>query len=224
MTSPLLRHRVLAGLTRSRILAVLHQADGPVGVRDVARAVGLHPNSVRQQLDLLVEAGLVARTTASPAGRGRPGLRYTALPEHEDPDESAYRELARVLADELAMQPEPVPGAIRAGERWGRQLVAGVPATSGETDATGRLMAVLDDAGFAPERVADAPEAIHLRRCPFAALARQRPDVVCSVHLGLMRGALRALGSPLDAVTLEPFVAPDLCVARLEPPAGSTRD
>jgi predicted ArsR family transcriptional regulator len=27
-------------------------------------------------------------------------------------------------------------------------------------------------------------------RCPFREIAEARPDVVCSVHLGLMRGAL----------------------------------
>jgi predicted ArsR family transcriptional regulator len=217
MTSPLLRHRVLAGLTRSRILAVLRHTDGAVGVREVARVVGLHPNSVRDQLDLLVDAGLVTRSTARPAGRGRPSYRYTAVPEPGDPDANAYRELARVLADELAQQPEPVPGAIRAGERWGRQLAADVPHTPDDADAAGRLIRLLDEAGFAPERAADTADAIHLRRCPFASVATLRPDVVCSVHLGLMRGALRVLGSPLDAVALEPFVAPDLCIARLGP-------
>jgi predicted ArsR family transcriptional regulator len=224
MASPLLRHRVLAGLTRSRILSVLHEADGPLGVRAVAAVVGLHPNSVREQLDLLVEAGLVTRSTAVPVGRGRPGLRYTAVPDGDDPDTNAYRELARVLADELARQHEPEAGAIRAGERWGRQLAADVAPTRGDADATGRLIRLLDESGFAPERAADAPEAIHLRRCPFASVARQRPDVVCNVHLGLMRGALRALGSPLDAVALEPYVAPDLCVARLGSRAESAGD
>jgi hypothetical protein len=32
-----------------------------------------------------------------------------------------------------------------------------------------------------------------------------------------MRGALEELGSPLDAVRLEPFVEPDLCLAHLGP-------
>jgi predicted ArsR family transcriptional regulator len=27
-------------------------------------------------------------------------------------------------------------------------------------------------------------------RCPFREIAEARPDVVCSIHLGLMRGAL----------------------------------
>ena len=41
--------------------------------------------------------------------------------------------------------------------------------------------------------------------------------MICGVHLGLMRGALEALGAPLEATRLEPFVAPHLCLAHLTP-------
>jgi predicted ArsR family transcriptional regulator len=211
------RHRVLAGLTRSRLLAVLRQADGPLGVRELTETVGLHPNSVREQLDQLVDAGLVARSIAPPAGRGRPGLRYVVESKDGDPDPNAYRELARVLADELARQPEPAATATGAGERWGRTMVANVAPTPTATEAVDRLVMLLDDAGFAPERPAGTGDPIRLRHCPFGPLAREHPAVVCGVHLGLMRGALRELGAPLDAIRLEPFVAPDLCIAHLGP-------
>lgn len=217
MASPQHRHRVLAGLTRSRLLAVLRQADGPAGVRELAETVGLHPNSVREQLDQLVDAGLVARSVAQPAGRGRPGLRYIAEAEDGDPEPSAYRELARVLTDQLALQPDPVAAATDVGERWGRTMAADVPPTPTATDAVDRLVMLLDHAGFAPERPAGAGDPIRLRHCPFGPLAREHQDVVCGVHLGLMRGALRELGEMVDGVRLEPFVTPDLCVAHLDP-------
>jgi predicted ArsR family transcriptional regulator len=220
MTSPEHRHRVLAGHTRSRLLAVLRQADGPVGVRELAETVGLHPNSVRQQLDQLVEAGLVVRSTAAPAGRGRPGLRYVAAPGDGDPDANAYRELARVLADELSRQPEAATVATAAGERWGRTLLFDATPTPTAGEAVDRLARLLDDAGFAPERPVGPRDALWLRHCPFEPLARERPAVICGVHLGLMRGALRELRAPLDAVRLEPFVAQDLCVAHLGPRTG----
>ena len=217
MASPQHRHRVLAGLTRSRLLAVLRQADGPVGVRELAETVGLHPNSVREQLDQLVDAGLVARSVAQPAGRGRPGLRYVAEPEDGDPDPNpnAYRELAGVLAEQLARQPEPVTRATDAGERWGRTMVADAAPTPTAAEAVVRIVMLLDDAGFAPERPAGPGDPIRLRHCPFGPLAREHQAVVCGVHLGLIRGALRQFGAPLDAIRLEPFVAPDLCVAHL---------
>jgi predicted ArsR family transcriptional regulator len=147
MASTHQRHRVLAGLTRSRLLAVLRQADGPVGVRELAETVGLHPNSVREQLDQLVDAGLVSRSIAPPAGRGRPGLRYVAAPDQGDPDPNAYRELAGVLADQLALQPDPVAAATDAGERWGRTMAADVTLTLAAADAVDRVVKLLDEAG-----------------------------------------------------------------------------
>ncbi len=217
MTSPQHRHRVLAGFTRSRLLAALRQADGPVRVRELAEAVGLHPNSVREQLDQLVDAGLTIRSVGPPAGRGRPGLLYAAGPDADDPDPNAYRELAQVLADALVRQPEAAAVAVTAGERWGRTMTGHAAPTPTVAEAVKRLVTLLDDAGFAPERPDGPGEPIQLRHCPFEPLARKHPAVVCGVHLGLMRGALRELGAPLDAVRLEPFVAPDLCIAHLGP-------
>jgi len=210
------RHRVLAGISRSRLLAVLRQSAGPMGVRELATAVGLHPNTAREHLDQLVEAGLVTCRTAAPAGRGRPGLRYAAERSNAEADPHAYRALAGVLAAELAGRDDAIEAAIRAGERWGGRAAEATTPVGGADEAVDRLVGMLDGLGFAPERDPGATEApIRLRRCPFGSLARERGDVVCNVHLGLMRGALRELGSPLDAVSLEPFVEPDLCVAHL---------
>ena len=221
MASPQHRHRVLAGPTRSRLLAVLRQADAPAGCRELAETVGHHPNSVREQLDQLVDAGLVARSVAQPAGRGRPGFRYVAEPEDGDPDPNAYRELARVLADQFARLPDPVASAIGAGERWGRTMAADVAPAPIATEAVDRIITLLGQAGFAPDRPTDGGDPIRLRHCPFGSLAREHQDVVCGVDLGLMQGALRELDAPLDAVQLEPFVAPDLCVAHLGPREAS---
>jgi predicted ArsR family transcriptional regulator len=214
MTAPHPHHRLLAGLTRSRILAMLRTADGPLGVRELAASVGLHPNSVREQLDRLVDGGLVERTGAVPGGRGRPSLRYAAT-SIADEDATPYRELARVLADELARLPDPATTATAAGQRWGRSLVDGEDPATTPDEALERLVALLDEAGFAPEPTTSPDEPIRLHRCPFGSLAHDRSDVVCPVHLGLMRGALHELGAPLDAVRLEPFVEPGLCLAHL---------
>ncbi|HET8587644.1 MAG TPA: ArsR family transcriptional regulator, partial [Candidatus Limnocylindria bacterium] len=168
-----------------------------------------------EHLDLLVEAGLVRRETAPAAGRGRPGLRYSAEPRERADDPQAYRALASVLASELARRPDARAAATSACERWGEAAAATLPTARTDSDALDRLVDLLDDAGFAPSRSVSSPEAIQLHRCPFGSLARERADVVCNVHLGLMRGALRELGSPLDAVSLQPFVRPDLCLAHI---------
>lgn len=214
------RHRVLGGISRARLLAELRRADAPMGIRELAVSVGLHPNTVREHLDRLVAAGLVTRQASAPAGRGRPGLRYAAEPVGTEEDPSAYRMLARVLATALAERADGVAAATGAGEDWGAQ-VAGTLAPVADPDmATQHLVTLLDDLGFAPEPDPEGGTSILLHHCPFGALGHERGDVVCGVHLGLMRGALRELGAPLDAVALEPFVTPDLCRARLEARVG----
>lgn len=218
MTSVEQRHRVLAGISRARLLAVLRRASEPMDIRRLADAVELHPNTAREHLDQLVEAGLVLRSSAPPRGRGRPGWRYAA-PGSGDDDAEAYRSLAAVLADELARRPDADEAATSAGVAWGRSLAEGRLPVQSPADGVRRLVELLDEAGFAPEAPHDPQQPIRLHRCPFGSLARRRGDVVCNVHLGLMHGALRQLGAPLDAVSLEPFVEPNLCLAHLGAPA-----
>src|ERR1019366_6455400 len=86
MGSPQQRHRVLAGMSRARLLTVLGRSARPMGVRELAEAVELHPNTVRQHLDQLVEAGLAVRDTAPPICRGRPAPRYAAEPGSAEPN------------------------------------------------------------------------------------------------------------------------------------------
>lgn len=214
MSSEQQRHRVLAGISRSRLLAALRQRSAPMGIRELADAVDLHPNTAREHLDLLVDAGLVTREVAAPTGRGRPGLRYRAADTEED-DPQAYRALAGVLAEALARRPDASAVATEAGERWGRAAIGGQAQVPPAADAVDGLIQLLDDAGFAPERSTQPDGPIRLHRCPFVSLARERREVVCSVHLGLMRGALEELGAPFDGVRLEPFVEPELCLAHV---------
>ncbi|HEX9042757.1 MAG TPA: hypothetical protein VF838_17375 [Trebonia sp.] len=39
--------------------------------------------------------------------------------------------------------------------------------------------------------------------------------MICSLHLGLMRGALARMRAPVTADRLDPFLEPRLCVAQL---------
>lgn len=207
------RHAILADPTRRALLAALNAAAAPLGVRDLAAELGLHTNSVREQLRRLEQAGLVRVSRAAPAGRGRPGLRYLRVPEPEDP----YRALATALADQVAALPDPQRVAEAAGERWGRDLAAGRAPGSGSDPAAelGIVLDLLDDAGFDPDPVAPVDFEIRIRACPFLPFDRRHLTVVCGVHLGFIRGSLHELGSSRDAVSIEPFVGPDLCVARL---------
>jgi predicted ArsR family transcriptional regulator len=204
------RHAVLADPTRRALLDALRDAPGPRGVRDLAGVVGLHRNSVREQLQQLERAGLVRVTRSEPSGRGRPCLRYALAPEPEEP----YRVLAGVLADQLAILPDPSDAWAAAGERWGRGAASAV-VEQADLDPADALIGLLADAGFAPEPAAPGDDEVNLRACPFLPIEHRHLPVVCGIHLGFIRGALRELGSTRDATSIEPLVRPDLCVARL---------
>jgi predicted ArsR family transcriptional regulator len=40
-------------------------------------------------------------------------------------------------------------------------------------------------------------------------------SVICPLHLGLMQGALTAMGAGITITRLEPFVEPALCLAHV---------
>ena len=222
-------HQVLASISRTAVLELLRSRALPLGVAEVAQHVGLHQNTVRSHLDLLVEAGYAVRRSEAPRGPGRPRVVYeaTAAPE----DDRNYRLLAEVLAKHLVATSErPGEAAVNAGRSWvastGRRPHDGNGA--GTTDAPpvseeaaiAAVLRMLGDSGFAPELSADGT-AINLHRCPFRELAQTHQDVVCGAHLGIIQGALADLGGVVSATRLLPFVTPGLCVTTLDRPAAA---
>lgn len=213
MTDPR-AHRVLAGVSRVAVLEALRSAGRPLSVREVADEVGLHPNTVRTHLDLLVDHGHATRAAEPRATPGRPRLVYAATGKPAEDEGRNYRLLAEILTRYLAAaSPSPAASAVEAGRAFGRGLAGTGPAPE-EADAVARVVALLDAIGFAPRPAPDG-RSIELHHCPFRELAEERQDLVCGVHLGLMQGALAELGAPVSATRLLPFVEPELCVASL---------
>jgi predicted ArsR family transcriptional regulator len=210
------RHRALASPSRARLVELLQAADRPLDAAELAELTGLHLSTVRSHLAILVEADVVT-ARSEPTGRpGRPRQRYEVGDDADGADDG-YRFLATALTGALrATTDDPGAAARASGEAWGRFLVdrpaPGRPVPAGE--AVARVHAMLATAGFAPEPGAVAPEVL-VRRCPFLTLAREDPEVVCNLHLGLLRGALAELGHDPAGTELTPFVAPSLCVASL---------
>jgi predicted ArsR family transcriptional regulator len=215
-------HGALASTSRIQILTLLRSRGTALEVAQIATHTGLHPNTVRFHLRILTDAGLACCRTDPRGGAGRPRLVYTAASDGS-PHPDGFHLLADILTSYLATS-SAVPAGLaeEAGQAFARrhqQAVADVPADA----ALGQMTAMYAELGFEPELVADGQDMqLRLRACPFAALAGKYPEVVCAMHLGLLRGTLHQLGAPVTARRLRPFVEPHLCIAHLEPPPTRT--
>lgn len=209
------------GSRRQAVLDCLSQATGGLGVADVAGLTGLHPNTARFHLDALVRDGLAERSVETRATPGRRRVLYTARVDSDGP--RSYGLLAEMLTGLVCAADDPRGVATRTGRVWGRHLVErSAPSERIDAgEAVARLQRVFEEVGFQPETAVhgDVVE-IRLRHCPFREVAQRHADVVCSVHLGMMQGVLDEVGGAVTPEALEPFVTPNLCIARLRSAAA----
>lgn len=203
---------------RRRLYELLSAADTPRDAQELVAATGLHVTTVRFHLDVLLRAGLVARRSQPRATAGRPRTVYTAVSRHEP---GGYPALTRLLAAHLADTPRArAVRAEQAGVSWAAELAMEAdPSSEVDAEEAARVVTrMFAGLGFDPELAGDETDRqIRLRACPFRAAARANPEVVCSVHLGLLRGTLTRLGAPPTTTRLLPFVEPELCLAQLTP-------
>lgn len=220
---------------RERVLRLVGAAAGTVDASEIAEQMGLHVTTVRFHLDALCEDGSVARTRIKRDGVGRPRTGYVAVRDRLD-----YRSLAEILAMELGdTAAERRERAERAGRRWADRIMAsddgradpdpveatGTASQLSVDDRADRIAATFERMGFGPEVIArtDADGrrecAIRLYACPVRDLARSHPEISCGMHLGLLRGLLEANGNGGGQATLnaelEPFVEPEMCIAKV---------
>lgn len=203
------------------MLGILRADDQPRDAHGLADQLALSANTVRAHLNVLEDAGLVVSQPENRDRPGRPRLVYRATARAAEGGEGrAYQFLARVLASYLAATVgDPSAAAEEAGRVWGHYLVdrPGPFETVEPAAAVDRLVELFTEFGFAPELETPDPATpqILLRQCPFLDIAKDNQQVVCSLHLGLMRGVLDELGAQVEARDLTPFVGPSLCVSHL---------
>ena len=202
-------HAALASTSRRQVLDALLAASEPLDAAGVAEALALHVTTARFHLDQLADAGLARRRPSTEKRRGRPRILYAPAGAAHDSD--AREQLVGVLADTLAREKDPAADATSAGRRWADTFEASA------AEPVGGLVKVLDRIGFDPEVTLDG-QTIRLHACPFRGAAREHPEVVCSVHRGLVQRLLETAG---PAAQLVPFVEPELCLITLDRPATS---
>ncbi len=219
-------HRALGDPSRARIIEELRATAEPPDATELSERVGLHPNTVRSHLRVLVEAGLVTARAQPRPGPGRPRLVFVAVPEEEasTPESTGYRLLAEILASYLAASGEDSSlKAEEAGRAWGHYLVDRSPPSSAEEGGELEpVLRLLDEFGFEPKlEPAEHGHTVLMQHCPFGEVGDSYRRIVCSVHLGLIQGALSGLGGNLEADELKPFVEPGVCMAHLEKTASA---
>jgi predicted ArsR family transcriptional regulator len=221
---------------RADLLDILIDQPEPCTVKALSALTGQHPNTTREHLAGLVQGGLAVRSRTSAQRRGRPASLYSAAPEiGSGPGAREYAGLASALAAQIARtSPKPRADSIEAGRAWGRELVrrplmaavdvrmaaavgeGSVPLAANARSAMAarrQVVTLLEKLGFAP-----SPDArfrvVKLCRCPLLEAAHQHPEVVCGVHLGVVRGALEELGADpgrTERTALQPFSEPGAC-------------
>lgn len=216
-------HKALSDPARLRLFDLIQDADHPLDIPGMAEAVGLHPNTVRSHLRRLELVGLVVSEIEARTTRGRPKVLFRPGPEAQDMAHGArsYKLLATMLAGFInAGLPDPEAGAEAAGRSWGAYLSAEFRPYPGDPvdlpAAAGMVERMMDHLGFEPE-VTQTEDGVDLllHHCPFRDIASRYPQTVCSLHLGILKGALSDVKSGTEATALLPFVTPNLCVAHL---------
>jgi predicted ArsR family transcriptional regulator len=209
--------RQLDSAPRGRLLQLLR--DNTVGLdgHELAAAVGLHISTVRFHLDQLLAAGQITAASRARSTPGRPRTVYAAVVQPLGLGQDGYQGLAALLAAHLAGSPRARRRrAETAGAAWAQTLLPAPSRPPAAAEATQQVTALLTRMNFQPEFDESDEEVreIRLRGCPYREVARDQPDVVCAVHLGMLRGAFHQLGQS-GSVNLTPFVETDLCTVHL---------
>ena len=210
------------GRRRREVLRLLRSSPDPMSIVAIADRLGVHPNTVRFHLDTLVADGQVEQVEQGRKGPGRPPLMLRAVRQMDRGGTRNYRILAEILITALAAERNPRAKAVAAGRAWARELDSGLESLPagvvGAEEAIDKLVAALDELGFAPERRnSNGEQQVGRRHCPFLELAETGASVVCPIHLGLMQGALETWAAPVSVDRLDVFVEPDLCLAHITP-------
>lgn len=214
-------HAALASSTRQRVLDALTLSPAPLDSQAIATSLALHVTTVRFHLDQLEDAHLVRRQPETGGRRGRPRMLYT--PAASERAEGSREQLIGILAGALASHDndDGQSRSLKAGKQWANELALKQPEPPNGRDLD-RLVHVLDELGFDPRTKGD--DVIQLHACPFRDAARIHPQVVCSVHRGLIEQVLDASTiAGGNSAQLLPFVEPELCLITLTQRGGDAR-
>jgi predicted ArsR family transcriptional regulator len=176
---------------RRRVYDYVVAQDHEVGRAEAADAAGIQRTLAAFHLDRLADAGLLDVVFRRPPGRSGPGAgrpaklyRRSAVDHVVSLPPRDYGTPAALLA-EVVESLGAESDLERAARRHGR--------TAGES-AEGGVEEVLARQGYEPYRTDGAAGVVRMRNCPFHAVAREFPPLVCGMNLALVEGLLEGMG------------------------------
>lgn len=175
-----------------------------LGLDELGELTGLHENTLRDHLKVLIAESMVRSESEPAAGRGRPRLIYFPI------DASTVNERVQSRIDDAKHRGDLL-----------RRVMPGQPVDL-DDEALHQLDALyehLDSVGLDPE-LDEMALSVQMTPCPFHKLIAANPEVICTVHEGLVRDVLLRAGGPVEVDQLLPFVTPHQCTLQLRLAAG----
>lgn len=205
--------KALGDNTRYAIYLELARSPKPLATADIAESLGLHVNTVRPHLERMRDVGLLDVQSDNRGAVGRPQHRYSLAADAPSLglEPPTFALLARMLLRAAGLAGTGADDAADAGREQGRSDAA---------RAVGRpcvdaLVRELDRLGFDPAVAGDEGTAsIAFAHCPFRELAEANPDLVCSLHRGLVEGFVEQVGGA-EVTAFRTLVDRDPCRVEL---------
>ena len=218
----------LADPLRRRLYELVRSAGHPLSRDQAAGAAGISRSLAAFHLDKLVARGLLTFEYARPEGRsgpgaGRPSKMYSPSDVEIDVSipERQYSVIGKLLVDSILAEPgQSERSAVaanvaanegrRIGEEVRKELRLRPPGTERALAATADI---LRERGYEPYAAEDG--SLRLRSCPFHAVARHAPELVCRMNREFIEGIVRGIGNQTLEAALEP--TPGQCCVVLRP-------
>ena len=182
-------------VARRRVLELIETARRPMTAAEVASALDLHHNTVREHLDALVDAGFVEVSSMPTGRRGRPALRYASTAPSPTEVLDSYLTLLNAISQTLGTCPQARELALEIGRRWARmtppQETEDADGAATPAQRAAKLLPNLSMMGFAPE---PRGETIVLRACPLVTDDRAPHPLVCVMHEGYLNEVYERAG------------------------------
>jgi predicted ArsR family transcriptional regulator len=188
--------KTLGDNTRYAIYLELARSTRPRTTAEIAQTLELHPNTVRPHLERMRDVGLVEVSAATRGEIGRPQHRYSLAPDApslglEPPTMPLLARLVLGTAHRAGAAPAD---AEAVGFDEGRTRAVPYADAPSSLEA---LVAELDRLGFDPlvsDGDDDETAVVAFANCPFAEVAALHPELVCSLHRGLVAGFVSQMG------------------------------